>query len=108
MITKQKFENFLERHNLTKEYFAEVADVSVKTLDEYIEGSLQNKKWRQRIARSIYIIKTNNLCMPVISGYYRLLSDLFPEKCKAKELEESYKLTYKDIFNQCYEDEFGE
>lgn len=108
MITKQKLEGFMERHNLTKELLAEVADVSIKTLDEYVEGTLQNKKWRKRIARSIYIIKINNLCMPVVSGYYRLLSDLFPDKFKAQQLEKSYKETFKIIFNQCYEDEFGE
>lgn len=107
MITKQKFEDFKERHNLTTEIFCEVADVSEVTLNEYIEGTLSDKIQRQKVARAIYIIERNNICIPVISGYFRLLDDVFREHFKVKQLEKSYKETFKDIFNQCYEDEFG-
>ena len=108
MINKRQLEKFMERHNLTKEILAEVADVSLVDLDEYVEGTLQNKKLRKRIARTIYVIERNNICIPVIDGYYRLLSDVFPETFNVDQLRKSHIESFKTIFNQFYEDEFGE
>lgn len=108
MITKQKFEDFLERHNLTIDVFCYVTDISKVTLEAYIEGTLQNRKSIKRIDRSIYVIRRNQICMPVLDGYYRLLTDVMRKRSEVKQLEKNHREQFKDIFNQCYEDEFGE
>lgn len=107
-MTKEKMQKFLERHNLTKEILAEIADVCIVTLNAYIDNTIPRAKARQRIIRSIYIIEQNNLCMPVIDGYYQLMMDLYPEDFDAVKIKRKHIDNYKQIFNQFYEDEFGE
>ena len=108
MIIKKHFKVFLKRHNLTEEILAEVADVQVETINAYVDGTLTDKIQRKLIARAMYVIMKNNICMPVIDGYYKLLCDVFPEDFKIDPVKRSHISAFKNIFYQCYEDEFGE
>lgn len=69
MRTKD-MQDFYEKYNLSKYYFAQFVGVSPQTLTKFTKGEPIREEARKKIVTAMRVIKKNNMCKPEYDRHY--------------------------------------